>query len=80
MAIEKSFIAIPKDRQNKAQYDQTDRAIKHLLGHTQVYSFVNPYEGMVFWRAPMNDDQRKAIADLPGVRRLSSSQIKVLKR
>lgn len=62
-----SFLAFPKDRTNSKQTNDTDTAIKQLIGAGKVYSYVSQYYGVAFWLAPMSTDQQKKIQALPGV-------------
>ena len=62
-----AFLAFPRDRTNSPQTNQTDKAIKQLLGEKNVYSYVSPYDGVAFWLAPMNGDQQDKVKKLPGV-------------
>ncbi len=61
------ILAFPKDRHDSKQTNDTDIAIKQLLGDTKVYSYVSPYQGVAFWLAPMTQDQQDKIKAMPGV-------------
>lgn len=70
-----AFLAFPRDRTNSPETEQTDRAIKQLLGEQNVYSYVSPYDGVLFWLAPMNRDQQDKVRELPGVSHFPSSRL-----
>ena len=61
------YVAVPKDRHKTSQTDQTDKAIRDMLGDNNVYSYVSPYEGLAFWFAPMTAEQQNEVKELPGV-------------
>jgi len=61
------YVAIPKDRHNTPQTNQTDKSIKELLGGDKVYSYISPYQRLSFWFASMTSDQQDKIKKFPGV-------------
>lgn len=64
---DEKWVAVPRDRHDAAETDETDKAIRAKLGDDNVYSYVSPYQGLAFWFAPMTPDQREQIKNLPGV-------------
>lgn len=71
-------MAFPKDNFYSKETNDTDAAIKRLIGTDKVYIYVSPYQGVAFRTAPMTQDQQDQIQAIPGVSELYGISIFLL--